>query len=247
MFSPARAAISLTYDDGMSQHLDHAIPDLEAFGVRGTFYVPTDGGDDSPWHTRATEWAALARRGHEIGNHTRVHPCRGWAGHNLSEYTLESICDELTVAQADVDQRVGNMPRSFAYPCCHTTVGPDSNPMSYVDFTETLFPASRVGGDQLADPATVDLRLVPSFIMHEKLPLSQIIALLDQAIAEQKWLVLTFHGIGGGHINYGRVEHQTLCKAIADRSHDLLCSTFVEIAMRIRSATGRAWTKRPRG
>jgi peptidoglycan/xylan/chitin deacetylase (PgdA/CDA1 family) len=243
MFNPARAAVSLTYDDGVSQHLDHAVPDLEAHGLRGTFYVPTDGGVESVWNSRAEEWAGLANRGHEIGNHTRFHPCRGSAANDLAAYTFGKICDELTVAQAKLAERVGEMPRSFAYPCCHTTVGPDSNPISYVGFTETLFPASRVGGDQLADPATVDLRLVPSFIMGEKISVGTVIELLDQAIAKQKWLVLTFHGVGGGHLNYRREDHQAICKAIADRSRDLRCGAFVEIAMILRSATNRPWKR----
>jgi peptidoglycan/xylan/chitin deacetylase (PgdA/CDA1 family) len=243
MFGPALAAVSLTYDDGMSQHLDHAGPDLEAHGLRGTFYVPTDGGAESPWNIRAAEWIALAARGHEIGNHTRVHPCRGWANNDLAGYSFERICEELTVAQAKLAERVGGSPRSFAYPCCHTTVGPDSNQISYAEFTEKLFPGSRVGGDRLADPATVDLRLVPSFIMNEKLSVGTVIDLLDQAISEHKWLVLTFHGVGGGHINWGREDHQALCQAISDRSRELYCGTFVEIAQRIRAATGGAWTK----
>jgi peptidoglycan/xylan/chitin deacetylase (PgdA/CDA1 family) len=36
-----RTAISLSYDDGMDSGLDQAIPDLEAAGFRGTFYLPT--------------------------------------------------------------------------------------------------------------------------------------------------------------------------------------------------------------
>ena len=66
----ARAAVALTYDDGVDAHLDHAMPDLEAAGLRGTFYVP---GNSASLRKRMEEWRAAARRGHELGNHTLFH------------------------------------------------------------------------------------------------------------------------------------------------------------------------------
>ena len=34
-----KAAVSLTYDDGMQTHLENAIPALNDVGIRGTFYL----------------------------------------------------------------------------------------------------------------------------------------------------------------------------------------------------------------
>ena len=53
-----RAAVSLTYDDGIAEQLDHAIPDLEESGLRGTFYIPTLQHPGS-WHDRLPEWRGL--------------------------------------------------------------------------------------------------------------------------------------------------------------------------------------------
>jgi peptidoglycan-N-acetylglucosamine deacetylase len=239
----ARAAVSMTYDDGMSQHLDYAAPDLESNGLVGTFYVPTGGKSDDVWHSRRSEWSALAARGHEIGNHTRVHPCRNpsWDGPNLVEYTLEQITAELKLAQRELADAIGDQVRSFAYPCSNTTVGPDSAPISYVDVADELFPASRIVANVSADPATVDLRLVPSLVMTQRLPVTRAIELLDEAIAGGKWIVYTFHGVGGGHMNYDRESHQELCKAIAARGSGLFCGTFVDVASMIRRATGKSW------
>lgn len=53
----ASAAVSLTYDDGKESHLDFAIPDLEAAGLRATFFL-TPG-----WNRladRAAEWRRVA-------------------------------------------------------------------------------------------------------------------------------------------------------------------------------------------
>ena len=66
-----RAAISLTYDDGLANHLQVVGPQLESRGLRATFYVPLKEGI----LTTSLDWRKLAARGHELGNHTVFHPC----------------------------------------------------------------------------------------------------------------------------------------------------------------------------
>ena len=56
-----KAAVVLTYDDGMDTHLDYAAPDLAAAGLRATFFVP---GHSESLAKRLSEWRALAARGH---------------------------------------------------------------------------------------------------------------------------------------------------------------------------------------
>ena len=34
-----KCAVCLTYDDALNVHLDHAVPLLEALGLRATFYI----------------------------------------------------------------------------------------------------------------------------------------------------------------------------------------------------------------
>ena len=67
-----KAAVCLTYDDGVDIHLDHAIPDLNAADLHGTFYIP---GRSTSLYERMEEWRAAAEHGHELGNHSLVHPC----------------------------------------------------------------------------------------------------------------------------------------------------------------------------
>jgi peptidoglycan/xylan/chitin deacetylase (PgdA/CDA1 family) len=65
-----QGAVSLTYDDGLPSQLDYAMPQLEADGFRGTFFVT---GDAIP--ARDADWRLAASRGHEIADHTIDHPC----------------------------------------------------------------------------------------------------------------------------------------------------------------------------
>src|ERR1700710_1241628 len=66
----ARAAVSLTYDDGLNSQLDNAVPELKRLGMKATFFLTEDNA-----HWRLADWEALARDGNEVANHTMTHPC----------------------------------------------------------------------------------------------------------------------------------------------------------------------------
>jgi hypothetical protein len=67
-----RAAISLSFDDASYGQVDYGIPILDKYGIKATFYVrPKFVGP------RLAGWQKAVANGHEIGNHTRTHPCSG--------------------------------------------------------------------------------------------------------------------------------------------------------------------------
>ena len=47
-----RGYVSLAYDDGLDSQLDIAVPQLEAAGLRGTFYLTWDNMKDRAGETR---------------------------------------------------------------------------------------------------------------------------------------------------------------------------------------------------
>ena len=116
----ARAAVSLTYDDGLDSQLDNATGPLEAAGLKATFFITRDNAE-----ARAEDWANLAKTsGHEFGNHTVTHPC------DLRPYTAASFAQrELLPMDAWLDEHTGrNAKRLYAYPCSVTDLGPgDAN------------------------------------------------------------------------------------------------------------------------
>ena len=244
-----RGAVSLTYDDGLAEHLDCAIPDLDACGLRGTFFIPT--GPRSPTiHTRADDWRRAFARGHEWGNHTVHHPCSGrhaWVKPNFSleAYAHERIESELLEASHAIDELLGNdRPRSYAYTCHEDFVGPDR--ASYRPIVARLFPAARGGestGERpLIDPMDCDFAYLPSWTIGPSARADQILAQLDDAVARGRWAVLTFHGIGGGHeLNLARDAHRTILRHVATRADELYCDTFLGVATHVRDATRRPW------
>ena len=117
--------VSLTFDDALDVHLDCAVPLLEQHGFLGTFYVPAG----APSFTgRLDEWRKVAARGHELGNHTVLHPawrCKSYVTEEnaIEVYTLDRMRRELEAANRILAGLDGRTARSFAYPCCNPVIG----------------------------------------------------------------------------------------------------------------------------
>lgn len=117
--------VSLTFDDALDVHLDVAVPLMEKYGFRGSFYVPLGAGS---FTRRLDDWRHAATRGHELGNHTIFHPA--WRhksyvteGNDIERYTLDRMRVEIETANRILTGLDGREERSFAYPCCNSVLG----------------------------------------------------------------------------------------------------------------------------
>lgn len=160
----AKAAVCLTYDDGIDSQLNIAIPDLEKENLRGTFYI--EGLNLIP--ERVGRWKEVAMNGHELGNHTIFHPCpekldfvkEEFASEN---YTLNRLLKELAVMNNFLYAVDGKKSRSFAYTCGETIYGG----ISVIDTLKAsgLFPGARGGSTEVVkDMKKLDLFDIPSFV-----------------------------------------------------------------------------------
>jgi hypothetical protein len=120
-----QAIITFTFDDALDTHLDNAIPCLDAYGLKGTFYLNLSA--DS-FGRRMDEWRRAAACGHELGNHTIFHPAvsrKEWVreGNAIELYTLDRMRMELTVANSILRELDGKEERTFAFPCSNPVLG----------------------------------------------------------------------------------------------------------------------------
>jgi peptidoglycan/xylan/chitin deacetylase (PgdA/CDA1 family) len=65
-----QAAIVLTYDDALRSHLEVALPQLDATGLKGTFFLSGTLPQED-----VERWRKAAAAGHGLGNHSVLHPC----------------------------------------------------------------------------------------------------------------------------------------------------------------------------
>lgn len=123
-------ALCLTFDDAKPTQVDRGLPLLDEYGAKATFYVVSDAAAKD-----ADVWRSAVANGHEIGNHTLTHPCSGntifMRNNALEDYTLDRIAEEIEGAQRAIEDLLGVTPRTFAFPCGHTTVGRGTNTRSY--------------------------------------------------------------------------------------------------------------------
>jgi sialate O-acetylesterase len=247
-------AVCLTYDDGLDSHLDFAAPDLEAANLRGTFYVT---GHSESLKNRLNEWRELARRGHEIGNHSLFHPCLGVANgerrewvspeRDLRSYTVPEIVEELLTANTLLTALDGQTRRSFAYTCTDETAGGQS----YVADVKSLFPAARAGGASLStaaagtrdapDVRSLDLYRVPSWMVVDATA-DEMIAFVEQVAGAGGLAVLMFHGIEADYLTVAHREHRRLLEYLDENRDRLWTDTFLTLTDHLaeeRERTGR--------
>ncbi len=231
-----RAALSLTFDDGRPSQLDHGLPILNRYGVKATFYV-----NPEPVRGRVEEWRQALAQGHEIGNHTRRHPCTGnfrWArAHALEEHTLESIAAEIDEGAREIEVLVGRFPKTFAYPCGQKFVGRGRDARSYIPVVAERYLAARGWMDEAAnDPAFCD----PANLLGTELDgldFDQVRELLDQASQDGTWLILAGHDIGPGGRQTVRTDTlEALCRHVSRPDSGIWVDTVEKIAAYVVSA-----------
>ncbi len=216
-----RAAVSLTYDDGLACHLECVGPDIEALGLRGTFYLPVG---RNGVQQRKADWRQMHERGHEIGSHTWHHPCRrqtyqkglpAWLTHCLEDYSPMAIEDEISRTQQWLQEHVGADPgRTFAYPCHDCGIGQDNNESPYLEAVRKFHPAARVGGGLAVNvPSRMDRFRIHAFDVSATPPQGWI-ACCQRALACGGWAVLAFHGIGGAEDRVTALMHQAFLQQL---------------------------------
>ena len=194
-----RAAISLTFDDGLRSQLEIAIPRLEERGLRGTFYLNPRGED---WLESLAVWRPVQRAGHEMGNHTVSHPCSLNTEPILQSWTLERIEGDVLEAQERLNVLFPDeKERSFAYPCYESDVGRGPTRQSYVPIIARHFIAARARGQSIRGnhPNHADLHHLSSW-SAERMSGWEMIGLVEQCMIEGWWGIFSFHGVNEGHL-----------------------------------------------
>lgn len=234
-----KGAVSLTFDDGTTNQLEKAVPILNEFGIRGTFYLHAR---DRLMDVHGDDWRRVADSGHEIGNHTRHHRCpnaiMGGRG-GVEDLTLDDIETDITEAQERLETIAPNQKHwSFAYPCGATFVGSGESRVSYVPVVARHFDAGRAQGEygfgndlSLVDPASLwGLRT-------DRMTAFEMIGLVQEITDKGEWAILCFHDISGSRISVEEGEFRQLLQFLADRRDSLDVRPLVEIVVDGQSAT----------
>lgn len=106
-------AVSLTFDDGVREHYSVVCPQLNKYGLKGTFAINGAfiGRRNDEFAPRMTwnEVRALPRDGHEISNH-------GWKHINLWDASLEEAREDIRKNDEAILHEVGYRPKTYIFP-----------------------------------------------------------------------------------------------------------------------------------
>jgi peptidoglycan/xylan/chitin deacetylase (PgdA/CDA1 family) len=232
----ARAAVSLAYDDALDSQLDHALPVLDKYGIKASFYLTLS----SPVvEKRMAAWRAAGHHGHELGNHSLFHQCSGKAvGHewvqphrDLDSTSAAQMRDQVLAANTMLMAIDGKSVRSFTVPCGDTLAGGTDYLPSIVPFMMAV----KVSGPAVAPSmATLDPYAVPVFA-PEGLSGKELIALVEAAAAQGTMVNLTFHGVGGDYLVTSSAAHEELVRYLAAHRDRFWTDTFMNIMRHVKA------------
>ena len=203
-----KAAVSLTFDDGILDHYTLVAPHLDSLGIRGTFWVNgiSIGKPDYNYAPRLT-WEMcreMSERGHEISNHSWSHP-------NLTGLSEEQLREEVFRNDDAIEKATGKRPVTFCYP--------------YNAQNELVARVCHEGRI-----ATRDFQEAQGQVNSHSTPES-LRAWLDRVIAEGDWGVTMTHGI---HHGWDQWEDEQVLwdfyKDLAARQDDVWIDTFAVVA-----------------
>ena len=223
----AKAAVVFTYDDGLDCHLDIAVPQLDEFGFKGTFYCT---GNSQSLYKRTDDWRAIAQNGHELGNHTLFHPCDAskadWVKpeYDLNNYTIEQLLEELKTANTLLKAIDGKENRTFAYTCSDKTAGGED----FSSKIQSLFTAARRDGPIPDKMEGYDVFQSTSWMVNGH-STGELIAYVEEAKAKGTIAVFMFHSVGGGYLNVGADEHRELLQYLNEHRNEFYIGTFAEV------------------
>ncbi|MFC0046839.1 polysaccharide deacetylase family protein [Rheinheimera tilapiae] len=232
----AKAAVSLAYDDALPSQLDTAIPQLNAVGLKGSFYLPLSA--EAVQH-RLAEWRAAAAQGHELGNHTLFHQCakslpgRDWVStdRDLDQTPASRLIAEIRIGNAFLQAIDGKTKRTFTAPCTdQLAAGTPYLPLLGSDFVAMK---TTVGG-VVADMKTLNIHAVP-VIAPSEVSGAQLIAWVKAAGAKGTMVNFTFHGIGGDHLQISSAAHAELLQFLASHKNEYWTDTFLNLMEHVKS------------
>jgi peptidoglycan/xylan/chitin deacetylase (PgdA/CDA1 family) len=102
----------LTFDDGYSDNFSVALPALQKYGYKGTFFIITGKigkTEGTNQYLIADQITQLARDGNEIGSHTLTHP-------DLSVLKGSRLHQEIFDSKTQLEALTGSAVVSFCYP-----------------------------------------------------------------------------------------------------------------------------------
>ncbi|HEU4904054.1 MAG TPA: polysaccharide deacetylase family protein [Flavisolibacter sp.] len=229
-------AVVLTYDDGLNVDLTNAIPALDSFGLKGTFYISDYA---NQLNKQIPGWRKAAANGHELANHSIWHACEGGRSgrefvkgdYDLRYYTVRRATDEARGMNNILKAIDGKDKRTFAFPCGDTKI----HDTAYIEGMHSDFVAARGVHGDMPTIDKVKLYDLPCYMINGQSG-AELIALVKQAMQTHTLLVFLFHGVGGEHgLNVSLPAHRQLLQFLKAAQKQVWTAPMIDVAEYIKT------------
>jgi peptidoglycan/xylan/chitin deacetylase (PgdA/CDA1 family) len=190
--NPVGAIVSFTFDDVPASAVSEGAPILEAFGIRGTYYLCGGllgaQGDLTPLLDRR-QAEALARAGHEFGCHTYAHT-------DVRSIDWPSLEGSLRKNAETLSEISGTGPRNFAYPFGGISFGKKLRLQSRFETCRGIYPGVNVG--------RIDAGMLKAVPLYSStLDDEGVRRWIAQAVTTSGWLIFFTHDVSERPTPYG--------------------------------------------
>jgi peptidoglycan/xylan/chitin deacetylase (PgdA/CDA1 family) len=229
-----RVAISVTFDDARLSQPDTGLDVLRSAGAKATFYL-----SPARARQRIDGWKKALADGHEIGNHSRSHPCTAnyafSRSNALEDYTMERMSADIDGCTDDLRQMLGVRPVSFAYPCGLKFVGRGENVRSYVPLVAKRFLTGRGYLDEAPnDPAICDLANLMG-TGFDGMDYDDMMKIVESAAKEGRWIIFVGHEIGTrAHQTTDAAALERVCRFAAESANGVWLDTVARVAQYVK-------------
>jgi len=236
-----RAAVNLAYDDALDSQLDNAIPSLDRYGFKGSFYLVMSA---PTVRERMEEWRTIAANGHELGNHSLFHPCSGgkpgrdWVEpwKDLDSMSVEEVRQHVVLSNTMLFAMDGQTERTYAATCGDLYAS--GEPYLKTVEPELVAIKARISefgvtpSMEAVDPWSVVV-VTPSEVSGQEL-----ISMVKKAAELGTMVNFTFHGIGGDYLQVSAQAHDELLQYLSDNQDIYWVDTFINIMKHVKQQQG---------
>jgi hypothetical protein len=218
-----RAAVSLTYDGALRNHLEVVTPALTQRGLRATFYAYPLRLLESP-----EGWRVAYRQGHEIGNGCLLGACQ--PDGSLPGWTPEMVALDIDMMETLLLEVFGDGEHSFGYPCGSPRCE------GAVDYREAVLAfglVARSGIDGFNSPLSCDLTYL-SCVHSFQFERDELLSIAEMALERGMWAIFAFEGVGEGEHGCDIEAHHALLDWLDKRRDDVWVDPVISIASRLR-------------
>lgn len=207
--------ISFAFDDGWKNQYTRALPTLDKYNFKATFYVITQMPkfmlEEGEGRMSKEDWVNLYNQGHEIGSHSQTHP-------NFNSTFPLKVKREIVESKKDLE-KLGIEVETFAYPYGRKGISILTN----LFLRKAGYKSARVYDGKFTSPNIFTYALSTKNVYNDT-SIEEIRDWVDTCEKDDTWTILSFHQVENNPQKWGCTPEmfEKICEYIHQKNVKVL-------------------------